>query len=181
MSDLYEQFKEWCEEHGANPMTISDEIIKENDQKCRRRLRKVIDGNVSLVGKCFKQKTCPYEGMFPEMWKYYKVISNYAMNEHEVSCLMFDEHPWYWFNYIDPKYYKGFFDFDGITVDSVRIGSNIFIDGIEDFVEITTEEFNKALNSYCKELTQLNWIPNHYRYGDKLPIDKDWEVPEDGD
>ena len=44
----------------------------------------------------------------------------------------------------------------------------------EDFIEISLDEYNTALISHAKELAEIPWGANHYRYGDKLPIDPDW-------
>ena len=40
---------------------------------------------------------------------------------------------------------------------------------------ITEEEYNEAMNKYIERLQKLNWPADHYRYGNKMPTDEEWE------
>lgn len=42
-------------------------------------------------------------------------------------------------------------------------------------IEISTEEYNAAMNKYIEELQSMNWVADHYRFGGKMPSDPDWE------
>ncbi len=99
---------------------LMQEIRHQTRIKEEERMRAAVAG---LVGKCFKARIKPHAGMFPEMWRYYKIINARAENEYRVSALRFDEYPTYWFNYKASKigyagdYYFGHYDFDSIIVE----------------------------------------------------------------
>ena len=152
-----------------------------------------------LVGKCFKKRVKPHSGMFPEMWRYYKVISYQSSDQYRVECLEFDEHPTYWFDHqssalgMPGDYYLGSFDFYGFWTEDVManelldtVGNRsmtVMLDGKEitlpqrdKYTAITLEEYNNAMMNYTQELSELPWYAEHYRLGGKLPTDEGWET-----
>jgi hypothetical protein len=103
------------------------------------------------------------------MNRYYKVISERANNEYRVSCLIFDEYPWYWFDEGVVYYHMGDFDFRGINTDSIMINK------LEGYEEIPEEEYNLAMHNYVQELCDLKWFANHKRCGGIMPYEENWE------
>ena len=149
-------------------------------------LKERIESNKDYVGRCYKILVKPHNGMFPEMYKYIKVISERSSNEYRLSSLVFLEHPIYWFDFQRSKVpragnnYLGDFRFLGIHLEDYpffcydllrkdKVGK-----GIDFLTEISLEEYNNALDNYIEELKNLTWTPNHFRFGGKLPIDKEW-------
>lgn len=126
-------------------------------EKTAAAIKTKIETNLALVGKYYKRKVSPHNGMFSEMWKYYKIISNYSTNEYHVSALIFHEYPCYIFNYKISRIPKaenglyGYFDFDGIFIDDV------FIDNLENMIEISKQEYDEALDLYIDRLLKMDW------------------------
>jgi hypothetical protein len=92
--------------------------------------------------------------------------------------LIFDEHPTYWFDYQAHKanfagdYYLGHFEFQSFHTDSIMVTT------LQSMTEISPEEFEIYAYNYSKELLNTEWLPDHYRYGGKLPTDPDWPEKE---
>ena len=79
-------------------------VLKERQkEKCDSNLRSVVESHESYVGKCYYEIVKPHNGMFPEMKKYYKIISERCESQYSLSVLTFYEHPYYWFNYRSTK------------------------------------------------------------------------------
>ena len=144
----------------------------------KKELRKKMENYSDLIGKCFKIKK-QLDTSFPEMWRYYKIISPRAKDSQCVSVLCFDEHPTYWFSYYTSKtgrpedYYLGNYIFSGIEVENFPFFYPYFEKTA--LTEITLEEYNKAMNSYISELQKIKWPADHWRRGGKLPSDSEWE------
>ena len=143
----------------------------------------MVSSHKSYVGKCYCGEETLNFSMTPKMKKYYKIISERASNQYEMSALIFYEHPFYWFDYQDHKFglpgnwYLGNYVFDGIQVEnfgafcvSNRINNNIF-----DLTPISLDEYNAAMDKYIEELQNMEWPADHYRFGNKLPSDPDWK------
>ena len=118
--------------------------------------------------------------MFPEMYKYYKVISERSSNEFRMEALTFTEHPTYWFNYQHlhnynyslGDYYNGKFGFTSIEVEDYPFFCySASGGGINFLTEISLEEYNQALDSYIQELKEIKWNPDHCRCGGKFVTD----------
>lgn len=171
---------------------IIDQVRKQTRVKEEERMREAVASHVELVGKCFKRRVKPRSGMFPPMTRYYKIISARADNEYRVSALVFDEYPTYWFDYHSSKigrpgdYYFGHYDFDGIHVVDFPFYCNNLLGEEDDegiirgtvgdtLTEITLEEYNAAMDLYIDRLQEMDWPPDHYRWGNKKPGDPDWE------
>lgn len=155
--------------------------VRENLRKeVNKALRNIVNEHKKYVGICFKIPFKPRHGMFPKMWQYCKVISEYSSFSHSLSVLCFAEYPFYWYEYQSDlasqqgNWILGEYDFDGIFVNTVP--DSIF--NIESTEIISEEEYNKAMNLYITRLQKMKWIPNHYRFGGKLPQDPDWEAKE---
>lgn len=170
---------------------IQRKIKEQTREKEEERMQAVVAEHTVLVGKCFKTRVKPHSGMFPEMWRYYKIISARADNEYRIFALKFDEYPTYWFNYHSSKvgragdFYFGNYDFDGITVDDfpyychdLKSDTPEAIYG-DRLIEISLEEYNTAMNWYIKRLQVMEWPADHYRWGNRKPGDPDWERKED--
>ena len=158
--------------------------VRENLRKeVNRALRNIINEHKKYVGICFKIPTFkPQHEMFPQMWQYCKVISEYSPFSHSLSALCFTEYPLYWYKYQSDFasqqggiWILGEYDFDGIFVNAVP--ESIF--NARSTEIISEKEYNEAMNLYIVRLQEMKWIPNHYRFGGKLPQDADWETKED--
>ena len=142
------------------------------------KIIEAVENNEYLVNRCFYKVMSDGEFKFPKMRHFYKVISARSVHEQKVECLVFEEHPTYWFEYQKHKtdfpgdLYLGHFDFKSFEVRSIPVSF------FEDATEISNEEFNECLMTYAKELTELRWITNHSRYGEVLPNDARWEKKE---
>lgn len=184
MNELYNKFKKWCAANDADPYIISEYTNRMIAEERHGRVINSVEDNAYLVGKCFKMEVRPYNRLFPSMWKYLKVVSNRAENEYRVTCLVFDEHPWYWFNYNSDRfaynndYYEGAFDFDGIYVEDIMVESpDTFLPALlRDYIEISQTEYRIAYERYCEELINLKWEADHNRSGGILPIDEKWKA-----
>lgn len=165
---------------------IFDKLKTEIDEKRKFEVRSIIESHKPYVGKCYKKRVKPYSSMFPEMWRYIKVISERGSNEYRMSALVFDEHPTYWFAYKHMRnvghYYVGEFEFDGICVENYPFFCVDYWDHgadknvIDYLTEISLEEYNAAMDNYIKELQELPWYADHYRIGGKLPTDEGWSA-----
>lgn len=151
---------------------VIDLLYKEKQAKKEKKVKQLVESRRDMVGKCFKKRMKPI--MFPEMYKYYKIVSERGENDYRFSVLTFYEHPYYWFDYqshmieLSGNYYFGEFDFDSFTVESMMHNS---FDKTE---EISSEEFADAMRKYTEELIELPWYADHYRFGNKLPTDEGW-------
>ena len=165
---------------------LQNELKSISREKEEKKMRAVVDSHMSLVGKCFKTRIQPHSKLFPEMWRYYKIISARANNEYRVSALRFDEYPTYWFDYKMSKighpgdFYFGHYEFTSIVIEDfpffcddwktkgeTKVGDKL--------IEISLTEYNEAMNKYIERLQKLNWPADHYRYGNKMPTDEEWE------
>lgn len=149
---------------------FSTQILQDEHQKIVNTCK----FHIPLVGKCYKIIKAKPHNMFPEMNRYFKVISEQSENECRVECLVFDEHPTYWFSYQSSKagfpgdYYLGSFDFESIYTEDIMVSS------LKSMTKISLEEYNKAMRRYIEELITLPWHAEHYRFGGKMPTDPDW-------
>lgn len=178
--NVLENFKVFCVENNVAPNNISWLLKKSEIDTENQKIRQKVSENDVYVGRCFKKKVKPYHEMFPEMWRYYKVVSSRASTHHSVSCLIFDEVPWYFFDYqhqrqnLAGNYYMGEFDFRGIWTDSILKNK------IDTYTEIEEDEYNIALHNYTQELIDMKWCADHWRSGGVLPSDDEWERGNDG-
>lgn len=156
--------------------------------KEEEKMRAAVAEHAGLVGKCFKARVKPHIGMFPEMWRYYKIISTRAENENRVSALRFDEYPTYWFDYRASEigragdFYFGHYDFDGIIVEGLPfycydydLKGKEYIKIGDKLTEISLSEYNTAMILYIDRLQEMEWPADHYRFGKKKPGDPNWE------
>ena len=175
---------ELCEIYGVRPKDIVQMINNSEKQKAEEELRDRVTENSHIVGKTYRKKVNPKHGMFPEMYRYYKVISERSDDSPSVSCLIFDEKPYYWFEYQAHKlhmtgdYHLGHFEFCPIWVDSVRVKNAIQVKGIEDMEEIEPDMFDSEMDKLVTGIKEMNWVADHYRYGGKLPDDEGWKRDE---
>lgn len=165
---------------------LIQEVKHQTRVKEEEKMRAAVAEHTELVGKCFKMRVKPHSDMFPEMWRYYKIISTRAENEYRVSALRFDEYPTYWFDYQASKigrvgdFYFGHYDFDSIIVEDfpfycydlkgkghIKVGDRL--------TEISLSEYNAAMILYIDRLQKIGWPADHYRFGGKKPGDSDWE------
>lgn len=173
---LLEQFKRNLNDFLLeNHMSETDLKIYLDDMSKNRaetRIKDKVNQHTYLEGRCFVKKLDGKGTMFPPMHRYYKVLSARSSNEYRLECLIFDEHPTYWFEYQTTKcagdYYLGSFEFESFIVDSIMANE------IEMMREIPTKEFNEAAKHYLEELLNLKFVNEHYRFGNKFPIDTDW-------
>ena len=183
-----EHFKEdlnkLCENYGLRIKDIVHMIKNEELQKAEKELRDRVAENSHLVGKTYRKKVSPSHGMFPQMYRYYKVISERSDDSLSVSCLIFDEKPHYWFEYQAHKlhmtgdYHLGYFEFCPIWIDSVRVKNAIRVKGIEDLEEIDADLFDAEMDKLVARIKEMDWVADHYRFGGKLPDDEGWKCEE---
>lgn len=175
---LLSDLQKFAKEHNMSVNDIVSEIKHKERAHDETEMAKKVKANEHLVGKCFCKTVEPRHSMFPVMKRFYKVVSNRSENEYRVECLVFDEHPTYWFKYQAHKigfsgdFYLGSFEFEAFRTESKMA---------KDFArmnEISEEEFNEHAREYLNELLETKWIPDHYRYGGKLPTDPDWPQEE---
>lgn len=151
---------------------LNDREIQQSEEKIIERMSE----NKQYVGRCYYKETKP--NLFPKMNQYYKIISARGRNEYRIPVLTFYEHPTYWFEYESHRvhmpgdYYLGKYEFDSIEVDDV-LRSDLSL-----FTEISNEEYNAAMDNYIKELKEMEWPADHYRYCSKLPSDPGWKTEE---
>lgn len=181
---LKNDLQELCENYGIKTDDIVRLIRNEEIQKEEKELRDKVAGNSHLVGKAYRKKVKPYHGMFPKMYRYYKVVSERSDYSGNVTCLIFDEIPHYWFEYQAHKlhmtgdYHLGSFEFSPIWVDNVRVENAIMVKGIEDLEEIDPDLFNSEMDKLVARIKEMDWVADHYRFGGKLPADEGWKREE---
>ena len=165
---------------------LMQKIKHQTRVKEEERMRAVVAEHAGLIGKCFKARVKPHLGMFPKMWRYYKIINVRAENEYCVSALRFDEYPTYWFDYQDSKinragdYYFGNYNFNSIIVEDFPfycydLNEEERIRIRDKLIEISPSEYNAAMILYINRLQEMEWPADHYRFGGKKPGDPDWE------
>lgn len=170
-----EKLKQFAEENNTTLLQI-EQIIKQQDiEERNEKYREQYKMNQIYLGRYFKRKINPHYGMFPEMDRFYKVISYRTLDYREVECLVFDEHPTYWFEFSEypnfhSKYYVGEFEFDSFIVEDIDVNA------LKDMKEIKEGEWLYQAHAYLNEMLDMKWVEDHYRYGGKLPSDMDWEI-----
>ena len=175
-NSLIKKLKNFCKYNNVEFDDLLIEIRHEQKEQENKEMREAAARNKQLVGKCFRRRVKPRSGMFPEMYRYYKVVSEQAVNSCCVSCLTFDEEPYYWFEYQAHKagfpgdFFLGEFDFTPICVKS-KLLTTFRLTGVE---EISEDEFNTALSCLGQKIAEMPWSAEHYRYGGKLPTDEGW-------
>ena len=149
---------------------LISKLQKSKREKYFKEIDEKIAANQDLVGRCFKTKRSPRDGMFPECWRYYKVVSAHSENPYRIECLVFDEYPTYWFegNYIDDNK-CGIYDFTSFYNESLMVNQ------IKTCEEITADEYWYAANIYLNRLSMLEWPNNHYRNGGVWPHERKWK------
>lgn len=174
--EILNKIKELSKENDISLNDISRFISNESKREEDEKLRDRVSENKDLVGKYFYKIRHPRSKMFPEMKKFYHVLSNRSENEYRVECLTFYEHPTYWFDYNAHKigfpgdYYLGNFEFESFVVDSFMVKD------IRSLTEISKEEFDSYAKKYLDELLNLEWLEDHYRWGGVLPKDEKWKI-----
>lgn len=158
----------------SNTLYQASSIAMKNER--HNEIIKKSSMNKDLVGRCFYDIEKP--SMFPEMKKFYKVISHQSINEYRVECLTFYEHPFYWFNFqananLAGDYYLGSFDFESFETEDVMASE------IRSKTPISEEEFRTYAIRYVEELLDMPWTARHYRCGSKLPGSKGWDKDEE--
>ena len=139
------------------------------------KMKTAAEANRDLVGRCFVCGTDRTESMFPVMKQYVKVISYRSINEYHVACLVFTEHPTYWFDYQSHKLHMpGDWYFGEYVCDTICM-ENLMASDIRSMTEISNEEFATAARKYLDELLALSFPADHYRFGGKMPTDADWQ------
>jgi len=176
--DFLNKLNKFCDENNVKVEDLIRNIRQAEYKKEEISLKDKVNSYKNLVGKCYRRLVKPHSGMFPEMYRYYKVISERADSEYEVSCLIFDEAPTYWFEYQAHRvgmigdYFLGEFEFEPIKVEGVRI------DKLKNMEEISSNIFKHNLNLLGNKIAELPWYADHYRFGGKLPTDEGWERKE---
>jgi hypothetical protein len=172
--DQFDKFKadivEIKEKYNVDDSDVSQafrQVIKDTEHK---RIIQKAKENKKYVGKCYVMRTKPRSGMFPEMNRYYKIISCQSSNEYHVEALAFDEHPTYFFNY-QGNHFCGNFSFEGFNIEDIFVQTLI-----NSLKEISEEEYWAAAGKYLSELREMTWYANHYRCGGKLPTDPGWAI-----
>lgn len=152
---------------------LMNELKESRRNKEKEKILEEIAANQDLVGRYFKHRIKPLNFMFPECWKYYKVISAYSKNCYRVECLIFDEYPTYWFNSNWTRdFYNicGTYDFDSFYTDNI-MAKNLR----EDYIEISSEEYWLAAKKYLNYLRTMDWPSKHYRGGGVWPHELKWK------
>jgi hypothetical protein len=168
------ELERFAKDHGSNLHELSTILNNYKTIEEEKKLIETTDTNESLIGKCFYTIVKPYHGIFPEMKRFFKVLSNRSNNQYRVECLVFDEHPTYWFKYQMHKehtigdYYLGHFDFKSFSTESIMATT------LQEMTEISSEEFTIYAYHCAVELLDTEWIPDHYRGGEILPSDPNW-------
>ena len=152
MDEIVKKFEQWCEDNHVKPTDLTDKYEDLRKEEQRKREIERFESHKELLGKCYKHYN-----------KFYKIISIKANNNARISCLIFNEHPDIDFVIMFSKGhwhsdYEGHFDFDGVYIDDVLIGTKYgTINGITDWEEITEEEFQNAYYEFCAELFNYKW------------------------
>lgn len=163
---------------------LERKIKYETTEREEKKIKEMVKKHDSLIGKCFKAKIHTPYILFPEMWKYYKIINSRASNEYRVSALIFEEYPTYWFYYDrGGNHFFGHYDFKGIRTDDFPFYCYDWNDTSEhrdaivgdNLIEIPLEEYNEAMNTYINRLQKLDWPADHYRGKSRIPGDPGWK------
>jgi hypothetical protein len=177
--DLLNKLNKFCDENGVKLKDLVYDVSQLEREKRDVSIKEETNSHKNLVGKCYRRLVKPRSGMFPEMYRYYKVISERASTSSAVSCLVFDEKPTYWFEYqahlmgFPGDYFLGEFDFEPISVKEIRV------DTLKNMEEIMEGVFKYELNWLGRKIAELPWYADHYRFGGKLPTDEGWEKKND--
>ena len=160
--------------HGITAETLHYALDKIRREEEVADLKEVIKTYEPFLGKCYCELTDDDE-MFPPMYKYLKVV-NVVRGKERVECLVFYEHPTYWFDYDTfnssqtLSYKTGKFEFTSVEVEPVDTWyfANPYVK------EITPEQYGQAMERYYKELIEMPWYTEHYRFGGVFPSDPKW-------
>ena len=172
----FEAVRKAMEDTGIDAASMLQWLDRKSRESKDAGIRSKVEALRGLEGKCFVEMAVPEGGMFPSMKRYYKVISARSENEYRVECLVFDEHPLYWFDYksnmagVPGDWFLGTFRFESIRTESVMSAE------IAMMSEIGRDEFDAAMRRYIGELSVMRWVPDHFRLGGKLPSDPGWET-----
>lgn len=158
-------------------------LSTERRRKESERIREAVKSHEKYVGKCYVENEKPMSGMFPEMRRYYKVVSARAENEYRMTVLTFPERPLYWFDYQNHRIglagdgFLGEYEFIGIETDDFPFFCRSRNGGreIDRLTEIPESEFFEALDAFVEELKKMKWPADHYRFGNRTPADEDWK------
>ena len=185
LNDVEKLYNKYSIDYDGIKNAIDNLARKERHNEIINKTRE----NLDLVGKCYKL----YMGhsRFPDMYKYYKVLSIQSENEYRVECLTFYEHPTYWFDTklsiigVPGNGYLGNFELYTVEVESIMAkdlrNKEYSWNHSRKFEEISLEEYNVALRKHYEELINAEWITDHARTCDTLPTDPKWKkVKDDG-
>lgn len=177
LEDINKIYTKYNAEYSDIKNALDSLTIKERYEN----IIKKSEENIDLVGRCFKKWSKP--DLFPEMYKYYKVLSHQSYDQYHVECLTFYEHPTYWFDYVGERgnYYSG--NFELISVEAEDYNAKYIRDGYigVKFEEISLEEYNAAMRKHIEELISLEWTANHARTCNMLPTDPRWKKVKNKD
>lgn len=182
--DFRKDIKKLCEQYGIRPEDAIQLIKQDESSKYEQQLRKDVTSNKEYVGKAYRKLVKPYHGMFPSMYRYFKVISERSDRVGSVSCLVFDQYPHYWFEYqahmmpMRGDYYLGEFIFTPVWTDVIPVTELL---NKADMVETDDFTFSLELERLAGRISSIEWTPDHYRMGGKLPGDVGWAVEPDED
>ena len=171
-----ETLEQFASSNNVSLSNIKQMIITQENKEVEEKYLAQYKANEKYLGRYFCWSISPREGMFPVMKQFYKVISTRTREPYEVYCLTFQEHPTYWFEYQAHRvhykgdYYLGEFDFKSFHVESMTIPT------LGQMNEIDESLWNYHANSYLRELLDMKWYEDHWRYGGKLPGDDKWRV-----
>ena len=148
---------------------LSTSINTLTRNNCHKNIMDTVESHKKYVGKCYILKGYSSHndmltGKKPNANKYFKIISERATNEYHMTALTFPENPEYTFN---PHLHKMYFPGDGfcgkitlsgIDVEDVGFFCNDLQHGgqkIDQFEEISLEEYNEAFDKFYKQLKEL--------------------------
>jgi hypothetical protein len=169
---LLKNINQLCQDNDISENELINIIKKDKETKGEKLLKEKVENNKKYVGKCYRELV--KVGMFPQMYRYYKVISERSLYKDFVSCLIFDEFPYYWFNYKSHLYHQkgdyflGEFDFTPIWIDSIALIS------LKNLEKIDLDDYEYTFHRMMYAIDDMPWVADHYRFGGKLPFDKDW-------
>ena len=172
--ELINKIEVLCSQYGEKIEDVSQYVDNLKRQKWKEQIQEKIREHQQYVYRFFRTK---YKSpMFPEMYRYYYVVSSQSINEYHLECLAFDEYPYYWFQYSHhtlPQigdYLLGEFEFESIFIE------NVHINNLKNYEEINAKTYWTAMRDYFDRLMDMPWCANHYRYGEKLPGDIGWDA-----
>ena len=145
MSDLFQQFEEWCNEHNTQPEHIRDMMIDKCKQEQEQEIISRYESHRHLIGNYYYHDHA-----------YYKVISIKANNEYRVSCLVFYENPSYNFT---PLLHKArtYSDYEGtMCLDCIYV-DDFLVSIIEGWQQISETEYRIAYEHFFNTLYGLEW------------------------